>query len=262
MNSLVSVIIPAYNAEKTIVDCLESVREQTYKNLEVLVVNDGSTDDTLAVVKQYASAHKELDLKIYTIDNAGPASARNYAISHSKGEYVAFLDSDDKWLSTKIEKQMVCFRDNPKIDMLGCGYSRGIEKYVKHGGVKIVSKNLLLFKNFFITPTVIMKRSLFDNNKFEQGRKYSEDYYLWLQIVYTNHCCALLRESLVVLYDKPTYGASGLSSKLWLMEKGELRNYRVLYYRRLIPLWKYLIACSFSLLKYVRRLIVTVVRKK
>ena len=64
MDSLVSVVIPAYNAAETIVECLDSVRAQTYKNLEVLVVNDGSSDNTLTILKQYASEHKDLNLKI------------------------------------------------------------------------------------------------------------------------------------------------------------------------------------------------------
>ena len=260
MNSLVSVIIPAYNAEKTIVDCLESVREQTYKNLEVLVVNDGSTDDTLAVVKQYASAHKELDLKIYTIDNAGPASARNYAISHSKGEYVAFLDSDDKWVSTKIEKQMVCFNQYSELDMLGCGYSIGTKKYDDGKGIVWISKKQFLFKNFYRTPCVVIKRCLLDKYKFENGRKYSEDYYLWLQISCSGHKCALLKEALVILSDKPMYGASGLSAKLWAMEKGELRNYTILYKQHAISYLEYGIVSIYSIAKYVRRVLITALR--
>ncbi|HIZ34079.1 MAG TPA: glycosyltransferase family 2 protein [Candidatus Bacteroides merdigallinarum] len=262
MNPLVSVIIPAYNAENTIIDCLESVRQQTYKNLEVIVVNDGSKDDTLAVVKQYAIKYNELDLTVYSIANAGPASARNFAIDHAKGEYIAFLDSDDRWISTKLERQMECFRNHPKIKLLGCNYSIGSAKInSSNNGLRMIPKDLLLYKNYFITPTVVAEKTVLNEHKFTEGRKYSEDYNLWLQIAFTNHSCALLRDPLVILYDKPTFGASGLSAKLWSMEKGELRNYATLYSKNLIPLWKYLVASAFSFSKYIRRLIITAMKK-
>lgn len=260
MNPLVSVIIPAYNAEKTITDCLESVRQQTYKNIEIIVINDGSTDNTLSIVEQYKVLYNDFNLKIYTITNSGPASARNCGIDHANGEYIAFLDSDDRWISTKLEKQIKCLLNHPDIKMLGCNYSIGKNKYSNKGGVRIISKDLLLFKNYFITPTIILSKNLLNDYRFENGRKYSEDYRLWLQIAFAGHRCALLWESLVTLCDKPMYGASGLSSKLWLMEKGELSNYEALYSGKLIPFWKYLAASIFSYSKYVKRLFVTFLR--
>lgn len=258
---LVSVIIPAYNASQTIAACLDSVCGQTYRNLEVIVVDDGSTDETFAIVQHYAEGHKNIPFKIYSIANSGPASARNYGIEHSTGEYIAFLDSDDRWASTKIERQIECFRKYSKIELLGCNYSVGIRNHSKSKEIKMISKELLLFKNFFVTPAVILKRNLLMNNRFQNGRRYSEDYYLWLQIACTNHSCAFLKESLVILCDKPTYGGTGLSAKLWLMEKGELENYTLLYNQHLISLVEYISASCFSFFKYCIRLVVTIVRK-
>lgn len=261
MNPLVSVVIPAYNASQTIVACLDSVCGQTYKHLEVIVVDDGSTDETFSILQRYAEEHNNIPLKIYSITNSGPASARNYGIEHSIGEYVAFLDSDDRWISTKIERQIECFRKYSKIELLGCNYSVGIRNHSKSKEIKMISKELLLFKNFFVTPAVILKRNLLMNNRFQNGRRYSEDYYLWLQIACTNHSCAFLKESLVILCDKPTYGGTGLSAKLWLMEKGELENYTLLYNQHLISLVEYISASCFSFFKYCIRLVVTIVRK-
>lgn len=261
MKPLISVIIPAYNAQNTIVECLDSVYEQTYRNIEILVINDGSVDNTLSIVEKYILLHKDLPIKVYSIKNSGPASARNYAIRLAKGEYIAFLDSDDRWVSDKLEKQINCFYKYPNIDLLGCLYSIGTEKPYITTGIKWISKNQLLFKNFFITPSVIMKSYLLHDLKFEEGHKYSEDYNLWLQIIFSNYCCALLEEPLVILCDKPTYGSSGLSAKLWSMEKGELRNYAILHKRHLIPISLYMIAVIFSFLKYIRRLFITTLKK-
>lgn len=262
MKPLVSVVIPAYNAAETIGDCLDSVRAQTYKNLEVLVVDDGSTDNTLTILKQYASAHEDWNLKIYSIDNSGPASARNYAIARSQGEYVAFLDSDDRWASTKIEKQLSCFIQYPELALLGCRYSVGIKTDTKSSANVIrISKHELLLKNYFLTPCVIVKSSVLNHFRFEVGRMYSEDYLLWLKISCNKFQCALLDETLTYLCDKPTFGSSGLSAKLWLMEKGELKNYSQLRNEHLISWGEYMGVSIFSFSKYLLRALITLIRR-
>jgi glycosyltransferase involved in cell wall biosynthesis len=98
----VSVIIPAYNAEKTVRESIQSVLEQTFKNLEVIVVNDGSTDRTLEIV----SSLKDSRITIISSKNSGPSAARNLGIKYACGQYVSFLDSDDLWLPSKLEDQL------------------------------------------------------------------------------------------------------------------------------------------------------------
>lgn len=262
MKPLVSVVIPAYNAAETIVECLDSVRAQTYKNLEVLVVNDGSSDNTLTILEQYASAHKDLNLKIYSIENSGPASARNYAIARSQGEYVAFLDSDDRWASAKIEKQLSCFIKYPELALLGCRCSVGMKSDEKSSDAIIrISRHKLLYRNYFSTPSVIVKSSILNHFRFEMGRMYSEDYLLWLKISCNKFQCALLDETLTYLCDKPTFGSSGLSAKLWLMEKGELKNYSLLRNERLISWGEYVGVSLFSFSKYLLRAMITLIRR-
>ncbi len=107
MNKLVSVIIPTYNRAKTLPRAIKSALSQSYKNIEVIIVDDGSTDNTEEIVKNYQDS-RIVFLKHIT--NEGCAAALNTGISNVKGEYVAFLDSDDEWLPTKIEKQMVKFK--------------------------------------------------------------------------------------------------------------------------------------------------------
>lgn len=104
--SLVSVIIPAYNAEAFVKRTLQSVLSQTYKNIEVLVVDDGSQDKTAEIVESFAE--KDSRVILLKQKNAGVAAARNLAIEKSRGEYIAPIDADDIWYPQKLEKQVQC----------------------------------------------------------------------------------------------------------------------------------------------------------
>jgi glycosyltransferase involved in cell wall biosynthesis len=98
---LVSAIIPTYNRAHLVGEAVDSVLGQTYGNIEVIVVDDGSTDDTQAELKRYGNR-----IRVITQQNAGPSAARNLGIDASRGEFVSFLDSDDLWLPSKIERQV------------------------------------------------------------------------------------------------------------------------------------------------------------
>src|SRR5438270_8624569 len=101
---LTSVVIPAYNAERFLERTLRSALRQTYRNLEVIVVNDGSADKTRAIAE--AVARTDDRVRIITVPNGGVAKARNIGIAEAHGEFVAFLDADDLWHPTKIELQL------------------------------------------------------------------------------------------------------------------------------------------------------------
>ncbi|MBP3707033.1 MAG: glycosyltransferase family 2 protein [Clostridia bacterium] len=90
---LVSIIIPAYNAEKYLQRCLESVVNQTYKNIEIIIVNDGSTDNTESIIIRYQKKYKSI--KYFKKENNGVSDARNYGIAQASGEYFCFVDADD-----------------------------------------------------------------------------------------------------------------------------------------------------------------------
>src|SRR5262249_39213835 len=107
---LVSVVLPAYNAERTIAASLASIAAQTVTELEVIVVDDGSTDDTIRVAKSTDRG----DLRVISQANAGHAAARNTGVSAARGRYVAFLDADDLWLPEKLERQMDEIRRNSR----------------------------------------------------------------------------------------------------------------------------------------------------
>jgi|TARA_B110000908_G_scaffold170129_1_gene228826 glycosyltransferase involved in cell wall biosynthesis len=102
MNPLISIIIPTYNREHLILEALESCVLQTYRPIEILVVDDGSTDQTITFVQDWnkGSSHKDVTLKIIEQENKGGNAARNNGIKNSSGEFIAFLDSDDLWNKT------------------------------------------------------------------------------------------------------------------------------------------------------------------
>jgi len=102
MHNLVSILIPAYNAEKWIADTIKSAIAQNWSNKELIIVNDGSTDNTLSVAKTFASK----SVKVITQDNCGASAARNKALSFAQGDYIQWLDADDILAPNKIEKQM------------------------------------------------------------------------------------------------------------------------------------------------------------
>lgn len=260
-DKLISVVIPAYNAENTIIATVNSVYNQTYKNLEIIVVNDGSTDKTLEVITNF----KELNnngMPFIIIDkvNGGVSSARNLGISNSKGEFIAFLDSDDKWLPEKIEKQLTIFIENANIDLLAT--NRNNENIVKFMGKKFdklnrISSKTLLFKNFFSPPTVMVRKVVVcDIGMFDENQRYAEEGDLWIRICQNNNCY-LLNESLVITGDgKPHFGHSGLSSNLRGMELGELKNIKTAYSLNIINFFEFLFFNTFSLLKYCRRVLI------
>lgn len=255
MLPLVSAIIPAYNAEKTIEDCIKSIVNQTYNNIEIIVVNDGSKDNTLNILNKLSSKIK--NLWIYTIPNSGPSNARNWGINHANGEYIAFLDADDKWLPHKIETQITYLKQNSSIDLLACKVSIGKFKGEKENTSIIeISPLKMLFKNYFLTPCIIAKRNILKTYQFNINQKYAEDYLLWLTIAFSNHKCYMINKTLVELANKHTFGDSGLSGKIWEMEKGELFNYKQLLKEQKISFLLYASACIFSFIKYVRRSII------
>jgi len=120
---LVSVVIPAYNAAGTLAETLDSVRAQTYSNLEIIVVDDGSADLTASVVRAYSA--RDPRIKLLQKTNGGVASARNAGIAACSGEYVAFIDADDLWHPTKIRKQVaVLSAGGPEMGLVYTAFRR------------------------------------------------------------------------------------------------------------------------------------------
>ena len=109
---LISIIIPVYNTEEFITDCLNSVLEQTFQDFEVICINDGSPDNSLAILKKFQL--KDTRIKVISQQNQGVSIARNTGLSHAKGDYITFLDSDDTIAPTFLEKLYQPLKENPQ----------------------------------------------------------------------------------------------------------------------------------------------------
>lgn len=128
-NPTVSVLIPAYNVERYLPDCLDSVLTQTYRNLEIIIVNDGSTDGTLAICRQY----EKRDSRILIVDqnNRGLAETRNVLVNHATGMYVTFVDSDDR-VSPEYVEELIKLVETYDVDIAVCGRDVIDEEGHKH----------------------------------------------------------------------------------------------------------------------------------
>lgn len=181
---LISVVIPAFNAEKYIKDTLESVINQTYKNIEVIVVNDCSKDDTEKILEEYSS--KDVRIRKYLNEkNSGVSFTRNFGISVAKGDWIAFVDSDDIWEKDKLEKQIkyaikndagLVFTGSKFIDEEGKKYNHILEVPEK------VTYKELLKQNIISCSSVLVKKKYFETIKMPSDKMH-EDFATWLEIL-------------------------------------------------------------------------------
>jgi len=194
----VSVVIPAYNAEDTILGALDSVMAQTFRDFEVIVVDDCSLDRTVEVVRGYSSASRPyatrgtLNATVFALSrNAGPAAARNKGIEAAKGEWIAFLDADDAWLPAKLEIQMKLAEEHPEVDMWCSGAEPvGVQGIAGRRRENAQGANLtrLPLEAFAImnpvgTSTVLVRKSsVVDAGGFDEQFRGPEDYDLWMRI--------------------------------------------------------------------------------
>jgi teichuronic acid biosynthesis glycosyltransferase TuaG len=182
---IVSVITPTYNAARFITETIFSVKEQTFTNWEMIIVDDSSLDNTVEIVKKEMEKDSRIKL-IELIKNSGPANARNRAITAASGNYLAFLDSDDLWLPQKLERQLM-FMDQKNLAFSYSAYRIMTEDgertdVVFHVPGKIDYKSLL--KNTIIgTLTVMLDRRKVGKVQMPIHRDCSEDYGLWLSIL-------------------------------------------------------------------------------
>ncbi len=186
MKPEVSVVIPAYNAEKYLAETIRSVLDQTYNSYEVIVVDDGSSDGTLEVARSF-----EPRIKALAKSNGGPASARNLAIRNSRGAYIAFLDSDDLWTPDKLERQVALLENNPAV---GLTYSEALMFTEDNGERKIGDRigftlnpsfRSLLFGDYIPNSTVMIRHACVDKvGLLNESRELIgvEDYEYWMRV--------------------------------------------------------------------------------
>jgi len=202
----VSIIIPTYNRARLLGRAIQSIINQTYLNFEIIVVDDCSRDNTENIVRRFC------DERIRYIrhgENKGAATTRNTGINAARGEYIAFQDSDDEWLSEKLEKQINAFKFGPPD--LGVVYTsfwridRGRKTYIPSSDVKQTEGNIhdaLLEKNFVNTPTAVVRKECFEKAGMFENLPRLQEWGLWLRIS-KHYCFKHINEPLVNAYRQP-----------------------------------------------------------
>jgi teichuronic acid biosynthesis glycosyltransferase TuaG len=236
MSEAYSVVIPAYNSEKTIQACLRSVAAQTLAPLQVLVIDDASGDGTEAAVRRCEGelAAAGIELRYFRLArNAGPSAARNKGIREAKGNYIAFLDADDTWSSNKLaivdrfvgatSAGLVCHghadhhADHHADDMPQSDGAQ-TERY----RAQPLSLPRMLLRNPAQTSCAVARRQ--PALTFDETMRHCEDYDLWMRIAEHSRVLRLVGNPLTCL-GRPQLSAGGLSGNTVRMRVGELRVY-------------------------------------
>lgn len=181
---LVTVFIPVFNCEMYIKESLESILNQTYKNLEILIVDDGSTDNTINIINQYKDDRIKI---IKNKKNMGIPYTRNVGLKSAKGKYLAIMDADDISLDSRIMKQVQFLEEHEDIDVVGSNYEIfgcGIKRVQKHLiNPEEIKAGLIFFNQIGNPTTMIRMKTLKDNNiNYDLECFVAQDYNMWIQI--------------------------------------------------------------------------------
>ena len=217
----ISVIIPAYNAEKTIQETIESVLKQTLSDFEIIIIDDGSQDGTVEIVSTFSDSR----IKAFSYANAGACVSRNRGFTHSIGEFIAFLDADDLWKPNKLKSQLQALENNPRADV-AYSWSDCINeqsKFLRRGGYSRASGNVypqLLLLNILENGSnpLIRRQAIADIGGFDESLPAGQDWDLYLRL-------AINRQFILVPRKHILYRAStdSISSNLDNLEAGSLQ---------------------------------------
>lgn len=234
---LVSVIVPAYNAARFLRESIQSVIDQTYQSWEIVIVNDGSTDDTENIIARIKSQHPG---RIFSFSkpNGGQASARNLGIKHARGKYIAFLDADDIWLEDKLKTQImlleergvdVCYSDAELFVEAGKDGRKHSDTTKFFEGDVLVP---LLKGNFVVNSSVLVKKTAMEKaGPQREGSFYRniEDYEYWIRLALFGFRFCYVNAPLVKYRIHPMQSSRNIRNGLWRL---------VLLYLCLLCDWK------------------------
>lgn len=259
MNISISVIIPCYNSSKTIRNCIKSIIEQSEPVDEIIIVDDGSTDQTLNIIYDIMiNFENQVKFIIFEQNNSGPSIARNKGIQLSNCNYIAFLDSDDEWLIDHIKNIKKFLSKNIDYKIVATKYLSAPFTYT---GEILFDK--LLYRNYFLTPCTVISKNIFSTchyHYFKEEMKYAEDYYLWLNIIHKNKGFVIDYIGAKNIINKMPFGDKGLSKNLKAMHNGVLFCYEQLYENKIINYKKFVFVKIFEKIKYLRRYILTLIK--
>jgi glycosyltransferase involved in cell wall biosynthesis len=182
---MISIIIPTYNSDKYICEAIDSILCQTYKDYEIIVIDDGSTDNTRIIIANHYPT-----VRYFYSSNRGVSSARNIGISKARGEFIAFLDADDLWAPEKLDKQVKLFWSKPELGLVFTEHSlfneTGVVKIGADKRRRLMHGNIVrnVFLNSYVaTPTVMVRKHVFDRvGLFEEELIVAEDDNMWMRI--------------------------------------------------------------------------------
>ena len=227
----VSVILPVYNCDQYIFETIQSVLNQTFADFELLIVDDCSTDKTVAIIKQFDDDRIQLILKE---KNTGYTDSLNYAVSIAKGQYIARMDGDDICVSTRFEKQVAFLDANPTIILCGSAIQIiGTNTVLRHPSRYEDIKIKLCFSSSFYHPSVMARIEAFQANPYDKKYEPAEDYDLWTRLVFQGELANL--EEVLLLYRvhenqvsnerKTSQEKHALSCKLNMFSHLQIKNY-------------------------------------
>lgn len=202
MNPLVSIVLPAYNCEKFIRFTIDSLLNQTYTNFELLIINDGSTDSSVEIIKSFSDTRIQL---INNSKNEGLIYTLNKGIELAKGKYIARIDADDICLKKRLEKQVNWLEKNANTVIVATQIEFIDEQGITMGNwdldqQKITAqqiKNAMLWQCCIAHPTVMMRSDIIKKYRYPYNQKHSEDYGLWLQVLSDNNIIEKIPEPLL-----------------------------------------------------------------
>lgn len=213
----ISVIIPTYNARHYVHAAVDSALAQTYRDIEVVVVDDGSYDGTCDLLKQKYGGRITYLYK----ENGGPASARNLGISKSVGRFIAFLDADDMWKPDKLERQLEAFDE--QTHLVGCG-----ENTLNDGSVQKITFDDLVLKNRFANSGVLVKRSALEQvGMFDERPEFFavEDWDMWLRLSKFGALKLLQRNLIMIRVTENSISGPSQAEKMLRHEQTVLRKH-------------------------------------
>lgn len=182
---LVTVFIPVYNSEKYLQESLESILNQSYTNLDILIVDDGSTDRSIEIIKNYTDRRIRL---IQNLKNMGIPFTRNVGLKEAKGKYIAIMDSDDISEKNRIERQVDYLEKNANIDAVASFYTQFGGRFQKRVKARFVSpeaiKIMLLFYNPIANPSAMIRKQTLEEHQIRYKEQFfvAQDYQLWSQL--------------------------------------------------------------------------------
>ena len=241
-----SVVIPCYNNAATIVATIQSCLNQTVQPVEIIIVDDKSTDETVEIIKANFDGNSIIKI-LNQSNNQGPSAARNRGWDAAQGDYVAFLDGDDVFVPNKIEIISNLLTVQNQIDFLFHDYKLWDLSPLQHSNSQINAIPFVFYKllkgNTISTCTMIVRRKI--DIRFDESMRFCEDFDIALRLSYA-HETYYLPQTLTFI-KRPVLSEGGLSSNVWKMRQGEMKAYKKLVqlnfgFTFLIPsllLWSY-----------------------